>query len=116
MFVPVYVPGGSLIVINVPENTSIVSQSEVPCHLKSIIDVSTLCKNSGPGELSFELPNSVPIPEFSNIRIRFTGAFNAPLSTKTTDSFKIKITDSTWKFITEDDGALYLTDLMPNDI
>lgn len=48
--------------------------------------------------------------------VSFAGVFFAPLSTKSTDAFKIQIRDMTGFLVAEDDGFFYLDDLIPNEM
>ena len=113
---PVNVSGGSKITVVVPQSTSFEVGDSISCQLKGIVDVSTLCATSGPREISITLPENVRLFAGMLTALRFRDAFFAPLSTKTTDSFKVKITDVLGNLLAEDNGSMYITDLEPSNI
>lgn len=88
----------------------------MPCQIKGIVDVSAICKTNGPREISLQLPSDVQLYMGSVSSVSFAGVFFAPLSTKSTDAFKIQIRDATGFLVAEDDGFFYLDDLVPNEM
>lgn len=46
--------------------------------------------------------------------MRFKGVFFAPLSTNAPNHFKVQITDKAGAVLANDNGSMYLSDLVPN--
>ena len=73
-----------------------------------------MCATTSKQEISFLLPDNFSLIEGSSQILRFTGVFNAPLTTENTGSFKIKINNKDGVLVAEDDGSVNLTELYPN--